>query len=119
MRARRSAGPTRKERRERAEKLLIGLLRTPKTRSGLIAAVATEGITKNFVFGFLSQTQREGTVTQLKSTNPVQYQASEHIVVEKPAERMFPTWLEPRELPMSVGRRTFIDGRPVNARSPT
>jgi hypothetical protein len=90
--------------------MLMALLRTPKTRAGLIAAVEADGITKNFVYGFLSQSQREGTVTQLKSMNPVQYQATEFIVVERPAERVFPTWLEPRSLPTSIGRRTYIDG---------
>lgn len=111
--SRRSNGPTRKERRASAEAMLLALLRTPKTRAGLIAAAATSGVTKNFVYGFLSQMQREGVVTQLKSTNPVQYQASESIVVEKPAESLWPTWLELRVLPPSCGRRTYIDGQPV------
>lgn len=106
-------GPTRKERREEAEKLLLALLRTPKTRAGLIAAAQTKGVTQNFVYGWLSLAQRDGTVTMLKSVNPVQYQVTSSVVIEKPAESLWPTWLEPRSLPDARGRRVFIDGRPV------
>jgi hypothetical protein len=94
--------------------MLLALLRTPKTRAGLIAAAASSGVTKNFVYGFLSQQQREGVVTMLRSTNPVQYQATDAIVVEKPSEGLgFPSWLEPRVLPQACGRHTYIDGRSV------
>jgi hypothetical protein len=111
---RRRNGPTRKERRERAEALLKALLRTPKTRAGLIAAAITqEGITKNFVYGWLTEASRTGIVTMLKSTNPVQYQLTSHIVIEKPAEGFFPTWLEPRDLPSVDRRRIYIDGKAV------
>jgi hypothetical protein len=112
---RRRTGPTRKERRERAETLLLGLLKTPKTRAGLIAAAITNpGITRNFVYGWLSEAGRTGLVAMLKSTNPVQYQRTDCVVAEKPAESGFPPWLEPRVLPNVDRRRVFIDGKAVN-----
>lgn len=105
---------TRKETRQRAQRILMALLRTPKTRAGLIAASASEGVSKNFVFGFISDTLRLGTVTMLRSVNPVQYQATDSIVFEKPSPGAFPPWLEPRVLPECRGRSVFIDGRAVH-----
>jgi hypothetical protein len=108
-----SKAPTRKERRAALERLLKGLLRTPKTRAGLIAAATAQGVTKNFVFGWLSDADRNGAVTKLKSTNPVQYQLTNEIVLERPAASGWPLWLEPRTLPLADRRRVFIDGRAV------
>jgi hypothetical protein len=94
-----------------ADKLLRRLLRTPKTRAGLIAAVASHKVSGNFVYGWLSENQRNGTVTVLKSHGRLfQYQISEHVVVETAAPGSYPSWLEPRALPIAASRRVFIDG---------
>lgn len=94
-----------------ADKLLRRLLRTPKTRAGLIAAVATHKVSGNFVYGWLSENQRNGTVTVLKSSGrQFQYQISEHVVIETAAPGQYPSWLEPRTLPVASARRVFIDG---------
>jgi hypothetical protein len=111
---RKRTGPSRKERRAAAEKMLLALLRTPKTRAGLVAAACThEGISKNFVYGWLVEAGRSGVVTMLRSVNPVQYQATDSIVVERPAESGYPAWLEPRTLPTSIGRHVVINGKPI------
>jgi hypothetical protein len=94
-----------------ADKLLRRLLRTPKTRAGLIAAVASHKVSGNFVYGWLSENQRNGTVTVLKSSGRLfQYQISEHVVIETAAPGTYPSWLEPRALPVAAARRVFIDG---------
>lgn len=114
--SRRRTGPTRAERRAALEQLLLALLRTPKTRAGLIAAAKAqdEGATANFVYGWISDTTRTGVVTMLKSMNPVQYQVTASILVEKPARSEWPEWLEPRRLPVADRRRVYLDGSAVN-----
>jgi hypothetical protein len=93
-----------------AERILEGLLRTPKTRGGLVAAVITNHISRNFVFGWLSEKSRDGTLTKLKSGSNVMYQIAKHVVVEVPAESAYPSWLDPRWLPLAAGRTVYIDG---------
>ena len=102
-----------------AEKVLLALLRTPKTRSGLIAAVAGESISKRFVFGWLSEHSRNGVVVVLKSTTTVSYQLATHQIIERPALGVYPTWLEPRELPDVSARQAYLDGKVVVAPPPT
>jgi hypothetical protein len=93
-----------------AGRLLTALLRSPKTRPGLIAAVAEHGVTRNFVYGWLSEQIRTGLVTVHKSSKTPLYQMTAAIVVEQPADSQFPAWLEPRVVPNSVDRRVYIDG---------
>lgn len=104
-----------------ADKLLRRLLRTPKTRAGLIAAVTVASkVSRNFVYGWLSENTRNGTVTVLKGTGrQPAFQISEHVVVEVAAEGAFPSWLEPRALPVALGREVFISGRPTKATKAT
>jgi hypothetical protein len=97
-----------------ADKLIRSLLRTPKTRGGLIAAVAGKEISQNFVYGWLSERRRDGTVTVLKGAGQqVMYQISEHVVVEMARPGIFPSWLEPRHLPVADKRCVYIDGQPA------
>lgn len=100
-------------RRRAADTLLRKLLRTPKTRAGLIAAVASKGFTRNYVYGWLAERTLDGTVTVLKASgkSASQYQIATHVVVETAREGVFPAWLEPRCLPMAQGRLVFIAGR--------
>lgn len=109
----RRRGPTRKERVASATRLLDGLLRSPKSREGLVAAVASHGVSKNFVFGFLAERMRTGVVTPLKAGDTPLYQRTEFVVIEKPAESEYPPWLDPRTIPVATHRHVHIDGRLV------
>lgn len=96
-----------------AGKLLHSLLRSPKTRAGLIAAVSGSGVSKNFVYGWLSAQLRTGAVVALKSSRPLSYQIARHAVTERPAEGLYPSWLEPRTLPDTTQRIAYYDGKSV------
>lgn len=96
-----------------ADKLIRSLLRSPKTRSGLIAVVtATTKVSRNFVYGWLSERTLDGTVTVLKGADrqPL-YQITTHVVVESARAGDFPSWLEPRALPVAGARQVFIAGQ--------
>lgn len=112
MSGKRGRPPTKKETLEKASRLLEGLLRSPKTRPGLIAAVAP-GLSKNFVFGWLTEAIRTGRVTVLKTHELPQYQLTEYVVIEKPKEGGYPAWLDPRVIPPCVDRQVHIDGKRV------
>ena len=99
----------------KAEKILLGLLRTPKTRAGLVAAVVGKKISRRFVFGWLAEKEHIGIVVCLKSTATVTYQLASTLSVEAPREGDFPSWLEPRVLPTVVARTAYIDGVKVGA----
>lgn len=97
------------------DRLIRGLLRTPKSRAGLIAAVAGSGLSRNFIYGWLSERRRDGTVTVLKgSGTQILYQITTHVVIETPSPSVYPPWLEPKTIPMANTRRVYIDGQ-VNA----
>jgi hypothetical protein len=111
---RRGRPPTKRSKIEAAQALLEGLLRSPKTRNGLIAAVSP-GLSKNFVFGWLSDQIRIGKVTVLKTMDPPQYQMTSYVVIEQPRESDFPSWLDPRSVPVGINRQVFIDAKLVHA----
>lgn len=98
-----------------ADRLLRSLLRTPKSRAGLIAAAASIGVSRNYVFGWLSEQRRDGTVATLKSGRTDLYQMSVLVVSETPAPGTYPSWLEPRTLPQAAFRHVYVDG--VNTKS--
>lgn len=102
-----------REQKARAEATLRALLRNPKSRSGLVAAVVGGAITKNFVYGFLSVGVTSGEVVVLKSTksNDPLYQLSGRFYVEVPSESNYPTWLDPRVLPAVSARHVYIGAR--------
>lgn len=108
----RRRGPSRKEKVEAAYRILDSLLRSPKTREGLIAAVS-DTMTKNFVFGYLAERMRTGMVTVLKTGDRPLYQMTEYVVIEKPAPSEFPAWLDPRHIPTGMSRHVYIDGKLV------
>ena len=97
----------------RAEAVLLSLLRTPKTRPGLVAAVSGRDISRNFVFGWLVEQVRNGGVVKLKSAQHVSYQIATTLHTEVAYEGVYPSWLESRALPSMVARRIYIDGRPA------
>ncbi|VTU31853.1 hypothetical protein H4CHR_02892 [Variovorax sp. PBS-H4] len=94
----------------RAKALLEGLLRAPKTRAGLIAAARTKGVTRNFLYGWLSNAVRTGEVVMHKSTEPPTFQLAATAASENPSSGEYPMWLEPRGLPAFSARTAFIDG---------
>lgn len=109
MTARRSYS---KDETQRAVDILKALLKTPKTRPGLIAAV--EGrVSRNFVYGWISASLRNGTLTALKSTAHKMYQVSRYVFTEASVGSIYPAWLDPRSLPLIVARRIYVDGKPV------
>ncbi len=102
---------SRAEKARQADRLLRALLRTPKTRAGLIAAALSKGVSRNYLYGWLSQQRREGTVAVLKSAGAMTFQMAVCVVQEVPNAGLgFPAWLEPRLLPPTTSRRVFIDG---------
>lgn len=103
--------PSKASQLRKAEKTLRALLKTPKTREGLIAAVSIGGVvTRNYVYGWLTQGRLDGSITELKSRGQKMYQATPESVTETPAESAYPAWLDPRALPHSRGRTVVIDG---------
>lgn len=99
-------------------RMLMALLKTPKTRAGLIAATATTltgTVSKNFIYGWLSEGKRNGTLTVLKTRNSLTYCVATRVVQEVAQGSAFPSWLDPRVLPMSCDRRAYLDGKRVGA----
>lgn len=94
----------------KAEHTLSILLRTPKTREGLIAAVTSEKVSRRFVFGWLTEQVRTGNVSRLKSGDGVAYQIRGTFITEPTLKGDYPTWLEPRVLPTVKSGSVFIDG---------
>jgi len=101
----------------RAEIVLTRLLKTPKTRNGLVAAVTSRKITRNFVFGWLANQVVSGDVVKLKSGTVITYQIKGTVILENPALSGFPSWLDPRTLPAVAERKVFIDGLQVRSRT--
>lgn len=93
-----------------AERTLLALLRTPKTKAGLVAAIKSKTISRNYVYGFLSEGKRTGRLVTLKSGALVMYQVAGTHLTEKSAVSEYPSWLDPRSLPVSAARAVFIDG---------
>jgi hypothetical protein len=108
-----AAPVSRREFARKANALLLGLLRTPKTRAGLIAALSG-GLGRNYVYGWLSERVRDGTIVELKTCKPPAYQVATAVIFEQPAPSMYPAWLDPRALPLSERKHNYIDGKPVN-----
>jgi len=99
----------------KAEATLKRLLKTPKTRNGLVAAVASQAISKRFVYGWLANKVLSGEVVRLKSAGTFTFQLKGTVIVETPCFKGFPTWLDPRTIPVVRGRKVFIDGALVKS----
>lgn len=94
----------------RAKALLQGLLQAPRTQAGLIAAARTKGVSRNFVYGWLTNALRTAEVVKHKSSDPPTFQLAATAAIEKPSAGEYPPWLEPRGLPAFTSRIAFIDG---------
>jgi len=99
----------------KAEATLKRLLKTPKTRNGLVAAVASQAISKRFVYGWLANQVLSGEVVRLKSAGTFTFQLKGTVIVETPCFKGFPTWLDPRTIPVVRDRKVFIDGALVKS----
>ena len=96
---------------QKVHQLLRALLRTPKTRKGLVAAARSRGVTPHFVYGFIADAVRTGVLTVHKSGDEVLYQTTSFAGAEQPREGHYPAWLEPRMLPAFTSAEAFIDAR--------
>lgn len=97
-----------------AEAVLMGLLKTPKTRNGLVAAVTSRMISRRFVFGWLANQVVSGGLVKLKSGSVVTYQVKGRTIQEVPVTSTYPSWLDPRFVPAISERKVFIDGKQVD-----
>lgn len=104
---------TRAEQARKANRTLQALLKTPKTMSGLIAAVTGKKISKHFVTGWITEKQRTGVVILLKSGKHDTYQLAKTFYGEAPVAGQYPAWLEPRRLPDVVKRQAYISAIPA------
>ncbi len=104
----------------KAELTLLRLLKTPKTRSGLVAAVTSRMISRRFVFGWLANQVVSGGVVKLQIGSSVTYQTKDTPIQETLANSVFPSWLDPRALPETsdADRAVFIDGKRVKDYTP-
>ena len=75
---------------KRAKASLEALLRAPKTQAGLIAAAKTKGVSRNFVYGWLTNAVRTGEVVKHKSSDPLTYQLASLAAAELPCAGTYP-----------------------------
>lgn len=106
----------------------MGLLRSPKTRAGLIAAVASMGLSRRFVIGWLTAAEQAGRIVALQSSvgGAPLYQAARETHDERLQPSPYPAWLCPSHapLPPTTGRRVYTtlvdaDNAPAPTWSPT
>lgn len=97
----------------RMEKSLITLLVQPRTREGLIALGRGHGLTEHFIYGWISNAVRIGTVIKHKAGGQVTYSLSSGVVEEKVEPSVYPPWLDPRTLPVARSRAMYVDGVPL------
>jgi len=104
----------------KAELTLLRLLKTPKTRSGLVAAVTSRMISRRFVFGWLANQVVSGGVVKLQIGSSVTYQVKDTPIEETLGRSVFPTWLDPRVLPQTsdADRSVFIEGKKIKDYKP-
>lgn len=108
-----SKPPSKAAQVRQAERTLLGLLRTPKTRTGLIAAVKSKVISEHFVYGFLAEGRNSGELVTFKSGRQLMYQVAAPTVAEVPEASVYPSWLDPRALPIATSRLVVIDGEVI------
>ena len=91
-----------------AERLLRGLLRSPKTRKGLFAAVAAQGYTRNWVYGWLASALYTGLIVVHRGGRDPQYVlASEDDLHVHDSTAAYPAWMCPKPPPPFAARRVY------------
>jgi hypothetical protein len=103
---------------DKAAARLTALLRSPKPKAGLVAAVKDLGLTHHFVSGWISREVKADRVM------PVHYKAAEdkHYVLcdapapddTQPPPSAYPSWMEPRSVPRYAQRRLCANLDPSN-----
>ena len=105
--------------RKKAGETLLALLRTPKTRGGLAASAASEGLSQNYVFGWLAVAERNGEVAHRPpdATND----SDMYVVAERrhllwpQRQSIYPAWMGPAiEIPPYTCRTVYRDGSEHN-----
>ena len=101
--------------RKQAGEKISALLRTPKTRSGLAAAAAAEGMTENYVFGWLAMASRRGEIAHRPAddTSPqdMYVLAERSHLLWPPSASIYPAWMGPQvEPPPYTSRTVYRDG---------
>ena len=96
-----------KKMQKRADARLSALLRSPKAVAGLVMAVADIGVSKNFVYGWLSNKLNTGEVipVQIADGETKLYILGHANHNAAPAPSLYPSWLDPRQLPNQCVRR--------------
>lgn len=92
----------------KVDRLLRGLLRSPKAKPGLIAAVASHGVTEKFVNGWLIASLQSGQVVKHGGGRYVTYQMTADVLVAPDLYSEFPEWLCPRTLPITTKRLVIL-----------
>jgi hypothetical protein len=87
--------------------VLRALLRSPKTREGLVAAAKAEGVTQRYVWGFISAGVADGSLVVNKLGTHRTYTVDQLVVAGSVMPSIYPAWLDPRTLPTAQSRRVI------------
>ena len=93
-----------------AGSLLLGFLRKPRSLPSIEALASRKKVKPWFVVAWLSQKEREGLIIRLVSDTVTLYALNQGVVHEVPEPSIYPSWLDPRTLPISRGRTICIAG---------
>lgn len=87
------------------EHRLTALLKSPKTRKGLLAATADMGLAPAVINGWISAAAHIGTVCTHRAGPHLMYSLKSAQVDEPTGVSLYPGWLDPRNLPAFSARR--------------
>jgi hypothetical protein len=102
-----SKKPATTKQMEQARGRMLALLRSPKTKAGLVLAVHDLAVSPQFVQGWLVQQVNTGLVlrVQVPTGAPQTYVLSKAPLKPEELPSNYPTWLEPRAVPDFSVRR--------------
>lgn len=92
----------------KVDKLLRGLLRSPKSSMGLKAAALSEGVSAKFVEGWLVALTRSGEVLKYGEGVTATYQMDCGLTPPPAFALTYPEWLQPKRLPAVTGRHIHM-----------
>ena len=92
------------------EEVMLGFLRKPRSRAALEALASDRKFVKKYVIAWLNKEIRTGRVVKHKSGNAVLYSLDLGYVHEEATPSEYPSWLDPRTLPVSRNRTLIVDG---------
>lgn len=92
----------------KAEQVMLQLLRTPKTRSGLYAASRAHGLSRHWIRGWVSNAEMTGVIcTARGGRNPQYVLATEAGNKPSPLLAILPDWMCPKPPPPYGERRIY------------